>query len=162
MSGLTRDGAAEPVSRDQVLRSEQGQGNNHFPCPADHERDWQQYPVDQYWYSAICDDHTTPPSPTINGNVRLSPAVPKAPELAQMPLLLQMADPSQVRSCRRDPAEPEGEGEKIPRNLDASAVLLASRRTRAQGRAGRRRLWPYPENNPPWEELGMFRRSRAP
>ena len=32
MSRLTRDGAAEPVSRDQILRREQGQGNIHFPC----------------------------------------------------------------------------------------------------------------------------------
>ena len=28
----------------------------HFPCSADHEQDWQPYPVDPY--SAICDDHT--------------------------------------------------------------------------------------------------------
>ena len=33
MSRLTRDGTAEPVSRDQILRREQrGQGNIHFPC----------------------------------------------------------------------------------------------------------------------------------
>ena len=31
MSRLTRDGAAEPVSRDQILRRERGQGNFHFP-----------------------------------------------------------------------------------------------------------------------------------
>ena len=56
MSRLTRDGAAEPVSRDQILRHARGQGNIHFPCSADHEQDWQPYPVDPY--SAICDDHT--------------------------------------------------------------------------------------------------------
>ena len=28
----------------------------HFPRSADHEQDWQPYPVDPY--SAICDDHT--------------------------------------------------------------------------------------------------------
>ena len=56
MSRLTRDGTAEPVSRDQILRHAQGQGNVHFPCSADHEQDWQPYPVDPY--SAICDDHT--------------------------------------------------------------------------------------------------------
>ena len=28
----------------------------HFTCSADHEQDWQPYPVDPY--SAICDDHT--------------------------------------------------------------------------------------------------------
>ena len=56
MSRLTRDGTAEPVSRDQILRHAQRQGNIHFPCSADHEQDWQPYPVDLY--SAICDDHT--------------------------------------------------------------------------------------------------------
>ena len=55
MSRLTRDGTAEPVSRDQILRHERGQGNINFPT-ADHEQDWQPYPVDPY--SAICDDHT--------------------------------------------------------------------------------------------------------
>ena len=56
MSRLTRDGTAESVSRDQILRHARGQGNIHFPCSADHEQDWQPYPVDPY--SAICDDHT--------------------------------------------------------------------------------------------------------
>ena len=56
MSRLTRDETAEPVSRDQILRHARGQGNIHFPCSADHEQDWQPYPVDPY--SAICDDHT--------------------------------------------------------------------------------------------------------
>ena len=56
MSRLTRDGTAEPVSRDKILRHARGQGNVHFPCSADHEQDWQLYPVDPY--SAICDDHT--------------------------------------------------------------------------------------------------------
>ena len=56
MSRLTRDGTAEPVSRDQILRHGRGQGNIHFPCSADHEQDWQPDPVDPY--SAICDDHT--------------------------------------------------------------------------------------------------------
>ena len=56
MSRLTRDGTAEHVSRDQILRHARGQGNINFPCSADHEQDWQPYPVDPY--SAICDDHT--------------------------------------------------------------------------------------------------------
>ena len=56
MSRLTRDGTAEPVSRDQILRHARGQGNVHFLCSADHDQDWQPYPVDPY--SAICDDHT--------------------------------------------------------------------------------------------------------
>ena len=37
---------AEPVSRDQILRHERGQGNIHFPCSADQEQDWQPSPVD--------------------------------------------------------------------------------------------------------------------
>ena len=56
MSRLTRDGTAEPVSRDQILRHARGQENINFPCSADHEQDWQPYPVDPH--SAICDDHT--------------------------------------------------------------------------------------------------------
>ena len=58
MGRLTRDGTAEPVSRDQIIRHARarGQGNVHFSCSADHEQDWQPYPVDPY--SAICDDHT--------------------------------------------------------------------------------------------------------
>ena len=48
MSRLTRDGTAEPVSRDQILRHARGQGNINFPCSADHEQDWQPYPVDPY------------------------------------------------------------------------------------------------------------------
>ena len=56
MSRLTRDGTAEPVSCDQILRRERGQGNVHFPSSADREQDGQSYPVDPY--SATCDDHT--------------------------------------------------------------------------------------------------------
>ena len=56
MSRLTRDGTAEPVSRDQILRRGWGQGSIHFPCSAGHEQDWQPYPVDPS--RAICDDHT--------------------------------------------------------------------------------------------------------
>ena len=56
MCRLTRDGTAEPVSRDRILRHARGQGNIIFPCSADHEQDCQPYPVDPY--SAICDDHT--------------------------------------------------------------------------------------------------------
>ena len=65
MSRLTRDGTAEPVSRDQILRHARVQGNINFPCSADHETFVEKkhlvkkplnYPVDPY--SAICDDHT--------------------------------------------------------------------------------------------------------
>ena len=38
MNNLPRDGTAKPVSRDQNL--------SHFSCSADHEQDWQSYPVD--------------------------------------------------------------------------------------------------------------------
>ena len=48
MSRLTRDGTAELVSRDQILRHVRGQENIHFPRSADHEQDWQPYPVDPY------------------------------------------------------------------------------------------------------------------
>ena len=51
-----RDGTAEPVSRDQILRHARGQGNVHFPYSADHEQDWQPYPVDPY-STTIRDDH---------------------------------------------------------------------------------------------------------
>ena len=51
MSRLTRDGTAEHVSRVQILRREQGQGNIYFiyfRCSVDHEQDWHTYPVDLY------------------------------------------------------------------------------------------------------------------
>ena len=56
LSRLTRDGTVEPVSRDQILRRERGQGNFHFLCSADHVQDWQPYPVDPY-FCYMC-DHT--------------------------------------------------------------------------------------------------------
>ena len=51
MSRLTRD------SRGQILRHVRGQVNDFFPCSADHEQDWQLYPVDAY-SAIIYDDHT--------------------------------------------------------------------------------------------------------
>ena len=48
MGRLTRDRTAEPVSRDQILRRERGQGRIHSPCSADHVQDWQPCPVDPY------------------------------------------------------------------------------------------------------------------
>ena len=56
MNRLTRVGTAEPVSLDQILKHERGQGNTHFPCSTDHEQDWQPYPVDPY--SCYMCDHT--------------------------------------------------------------------------------------------------------
>ena len=54
VSGLTRDGTAKPVSQDQILRRERGHGNMHFPSLANHEQDWQPYPVDPYSFY-MCD-----------------------------------------------------------------------------------------------------------
>ena len=51
-----RNGTAEPVSRDQIRRREQGQRNITFPCSADHVQDWQPYPVDPC--SCYMCDHT--------------------------------------------------------------------------------------------------------
>ena len=58
MSRLTRDGTAETVSRDQILRHERGQENIHFSCSADHEQDWQRYPVDPYSFAICVTIHT--------------------------------------------------------------------------------------------------------
>ena len=38
MGRLTWDGTAGPVSQDQILRRERGQGNINFPCSADDGR----------------------------------------------------------------------------------------------------------------------------
>ena len=56
MSGLSQDGTAEPVSRDQILRRERGQGKKRDSCSADHDQNWQPHPVDPY--SAESSDHT--------------------------------------------------------------------------------------------------------
>ena len=47
-AGAGRDRRTEPVWRDQILKRERRQGNAHFPWSADHEQDWQPYPVDPY------------------------------------------------------------------------------------------------------------------
>ena len=58
MGRVARDGTAEPVSQDQILRRERGNGNIvRFPCSADHKQDWQPYPVDLY-SAIIYDDNT--------------------------------------------------------------------------------------------------------
>ena len=57
MSRQTWDGTAEPISRDQILRREQGQKKKSFSLFSDdHEQDRQPYPVDPYF--AICNGHT--------------------------------------------------------------------------------------------------------
>ena len=48
----------EPVSRDQILGHERGQGNIHFSCSADHVQDSQPYPVDPYTVAICMCDHT--------------------------------------------------------------------------------------------------------
>ena len=63
MSRLTRDGTAETVSRDQILRRERGQGKVHFPCSADHVQDGQPYTVDPY-SCYMCDHMSLVPSPS--------------------------------------------------------------------------------------------------
>ena len=49
-----RDGGTRLARPNSQART--GTGEYYFPCSANHEQDWQPYPVDPY--SAICDDHT--------------------------------------------------------------------------------------------------------
>ena len=68
MSKLTRDGTAEPFSRDLILRRERGERIIHFPCSAaDHEQEWQPCPVVRaihtnivlHKHTAVVTDYTT-------------------------------------------------------------------------------------------------------
>ena len=68
MSRLTRDGTAEPVSRDRILRRERGQGNIHFLASAEHEQDWQPYPVNPY--SCYMCEHTDQAQTTVFNGYR--------------------------------------------------------------------------------------------
>ena len=45
---VDRDTPMGDSGRAVYIRRERGQGNIHFPCSADHEQDWQPYPVDPY------------------------------------------------------------------------------------------------------------------
>ena len=45
----------------------------YFPCSADHEQDWQPYPVDPY--SAICDDHNGPVESGLSRAIKAGHAV---------------------------------------------------------------------------------------
>ena len=54
MGRLTWDGTAEPVSRDQIRRHGGDREIFIFSCSADHEQDWQPYPVDPY-FCCVCD-----------------------------------------------------------------------------------------------------------
>ena len=64
---MTRDGTAEPVSRDQILRRGRGQGKHHFPWLADHGQNSQPYHVDPYFtestYIAVISVWPLPPLP---------------------------------------------------------------------------------------------------
>ena len=55
---LTRDGTAEPVSRDRIFRREGGQGNINVPYSADHEQDWQPL-LEVTTEEAVVDELTT-------------------------------------------------------------------------------------------------------
>ena len=51
---MTRDGTAEPVSRDLFFRHERRQGNTHFiTCSADYGQDGQPYLVDPFYFLLI-------------------------------------------------------------------------------------------------------------
>ena len=55
MNRLSRDGTAEPVSRNQNLRREREQRIHNFPPLADHELDWQPCPVFfRKFHSPLC------------------------------------------------------------------------------------------------------------
>ena len=56
MISVMRDGTAETGAGDQILRHKRGQGNLNFLCSADHEQDWQPFPVDPH--SCYMCDHT--------------------------------------------------------------------------------------------------------
>ena len=43
MSGLTQDGTAEPVPRNQFCRLERGREKHYFSLLSDHEQKWQPY-----------------------------------------------------------------------------------------------------------------------
>ena len=49
-------GRLRRLTQDQILRHKREQRKKRFSCSADHEQDWQPYPVDPY--SAISDDHS--------------------------------------------------------------------------------------------------------
>ena len=53
---MTRDGALEPVSRDQFLgRAQRHKGKIQIPCSADHGQDWQPW-REVILQSDTCDD----------------------------------------------------------------------------------------------------------
>ena len=113
MSRLTRDGTAEPVSRDQILRHARGQGNIHFPCSADHEQDWQPCPVDPY--SAICDDHTPPTKTSQPSGVS-----PDSHKRVRHPDVTMSKRAIARKSAARAVTMPDNEAQKIPVKRNSS------------------------------------------
>ena len=85
MSRLTRDGKAEPVSRDQILRHERGQGNIIFPVQLNTSRIGTltrliHTPLYMYvWSSHIAEYGSTGSRGQLNreNNIPLSPCVPE-------------------------------------------------------------------------------------
>ena len=77
-------------SRNCVPIAFTGTGEYYFPCSADHEQDWQPYPVDPY--SAICDDHTYCRESAGTGLVVLK-VVPNECCLGRSPWIKQYAAP---------------------------------------------------------------------
>ena len=62
MSGLARDGAAEPVSREiECSGANEDRGKCFFPGLADHKQECQPYPVDAYSAKIKCDDYINTP-----------------------------------------------------------------------------------------------------
>ena len=55
-AGLRGTGRPNPSRETNFSGANEDRGKNIFPCSADHEQDWQPYPVDPY--SAINNDHT--------------------------------------------------------------------------------------------------------
>ena len=98
MSRLTRDGTVEPISRDQILRRERGQGNIHFPIQLTTSRMGDLvYPVDSIVVRSSCFPFLT--------------RVWKAPRLVTHPYWKSMAAsldsrPNLLRLRLSDPVHP--------------------------------------------------------
>ena len=95
MTGLTRDGTAEPITRDQILRRERGQDYFFFSSLADHEHNCQPYPLDPYppesahhkYIYHVADARALfPPSPSPLSSPLPCPLLPPVPVPAPVPL----------------------------------------------------------------------------
>ena len=68
------------VHKSKFSRRERGRGTISFPCSADHEQDWQPYPVDPY-SCHMCDHtyiHTYKSSMYYKGENVFPSSIPKA------------------------------------------------------------------------------------